>query len=103
MENELEISRETIRKIIVEDIGKLEICARFVLHCLPNVQKAVRLQAFQEFIQSVFDRSLLDFLVTGDETWCFQYDPLTKRKNIKNRSPSYPRSNNFEFKSENKK
>lgn len=40
MEEKLEISRETICRILVEDLGKLEICARFVYHCL------VKLQAF---------------------------------------------------------
>jgi hypothetical protein len=28
------------------------------------------------------DRCLLDSTVMGDETWHFQYDPLTKRENM---------------------
>lgn len=31
---ELEIIRETIRKIVMENLGKREICFRFVRHCL---------------------------------------------------------------------
>jgi hypothetical protein len=50
MEEELEISRETIRRILVEDLGKLMICARFVPHCLTDEQKTLRLQSCQEFI-----------------------------------------------------
>jgi hypothetical protein len=81
VEEELEISRETIRIILVEDLGKLKICARFVLHCLTDEKKALRLQACQEFIQSVdYDLTLLDSGVKGDETYCFQYDPQTKRR-----------------------
>jgi hypothetical protein len=55
MAEEPEISRETIRKILVEDLGKRKICARFVPHCVANERNAVRLQARQEFIQSVND------------------------------------------------
>lgn len=51
----------------------------FVLHYLASVQKALRLNAYQEFFQSVYeDRSLLNSFVTGDATWCFQYDLQTK-------------------------
>jgi hypothetical protein len=61
MEEELEISREAIRKITVEDLAKRDISRRSVPHCLPDEQKALRLQACQEFIRSVVhDGSLLD-------------------------------------------
>jgi hypothetical protein len=52
---ELEISRETIRKILVEALKIRKICAGFVPHCLTEEQKAVRLQACQEFIWCVED------------------------------------------------
>jgi hypothetical protein len=80
MEEELESSGETINKILMEDLGKRMICARFSPHCVNNEQNALRLQVCQEFIQFVDDDcSLLDSVVTGDEPWCFQYDPETKR------------------------
>jgi hypothetical protein len=66
---EAEISRETIRRILVEDVGKQKsaIYARFVPHCLAEEQKALRLQVCQGFIQSMNDhRSLLDSIVTDD-------------------------------------
>jgi hypothetical protein len=60
MENELKISRETIRKILVEDGGKRKICAGLVPHSLTDERKALMLQASQECIQFVDDdRSLL--------------------------------------------
>jgi hypothetical protein len=43
MEEELKINRETIHKIVVEDIGKRKTFTRFVPHCLiyeENVQTA---------------------------------------------------------------
>jgi hypothetical protein len=39
------------------------------------------------------DRFFLDSVVTGDETWCFQYDPQTRRQNMEWCSPSSPRQN----------
>jgi hypothetical protein len=45
MEEELEISRETIFKILMEDLGKRKIWVTFVPHCLTDEQKALRLQA----------------------------------------------------------
>jgi hypothetical protein len=52
-----------------------------VLPCLTDEQMSVRLQACQEFVQSMDDnRSLLDSIVMGYETWCFQYDSQTKDK-----------------------
>jgi hypothetical protein len=72
MEEELKISRKRICRILVEDLGKWKICVRFVLHCLAEEQKALRLQASQEFIQSENDdHPLLGSIVMGDETWCF--------------------------------
>jgi hypothetical protein len=69
-EEELEIGRERIRKILVEDFGKRKVCARFVPHSLMDEQKVLKLQACQEVIQSVDeDLSLLDSVVSADETW----------------------------------
>jgi hypothetical protein len=53
MKEELEISRETIFRILVEDLGRRKICARFVPYCVTDERKALRMQAYQELIQSV--------------------------------------------------
>jgi hypothetical protein len=101
MEEELEISRETIRKILLENLGKRKISARFVPHCLADEQKTLRLQASQGPIRFVYDdRSLLDSTVTGDETWCFQYDPPPPKKiqSMEWLSPSSPRHKDCRFK-----
>jgi hypothetical protein len=44
MEEELEISRKTIRKILLEGLGKQKISARFVLQYSTDEQKDLRLQ-----------------------------------------------------------
>jgi hypothetical protein len=72
VEVKFEICWETIWKILLEDIGKLKICIRFFPHCLTDEQKALRLQACQEFIQFVDDdHALLDSVVMADGTWYF--------------------------------
>jgi hypothetical protein len=53
MEVELEISRETICKILMEDLRKQKTCARFVPHCLTNEQKALRLTASLSRVYSI--------------------------------------------------
>jgi hypothetical protein len=101
MEEEFEISREIIRKILMEDLGKRKICVGFVQRCLTDEQKALGLQACEDVTQSVDDdRSLLDSVVTGDETWCFQCDLQTKRQSMEWRSPSSPTQRAFNFKSQ---
>jgi transposase len=45
MGEELEIIRETIRRILMEDLVKRNICARFVPHCLTDEQNDLKLTA----------------------------------------------------------
>jgi hypothetical protein len=44
MEEILEISRETIHKILVEGLGKRKIYTRFIPDCLADEERALRLQ-----------------------------------------------------------
>ena len=43
MEEALNISRETIRTILHEDLGKTKVCAKFVPHTLRSDQKSMRI------------------------------------------------------------
>jgi hypothetical protein len=99
MEEKIEISRKTIRKILVDDLGKWKICATFVPRCFTDAQEALIPQARQEFIRSVDDDiSWLGSAVTGDETWCFQHDHQTKELSMEWRSPRPPRQRKILFK-----
>jgi hypothetical protein len=46
---------------------------------------------------------MLESIVTGSETWCFQYDPQTKKQSMEWRSPSSPRRKKFQFQKPKKK
>jgi hypothetical protein len=64
MEEEPKTGRKAIHKILLEDLRKHMICARFALYCFTNEQQALRKQACQEFIQSVDnDSSFFDSVV----------------------------------------
>jgi hypothetical protein len=61
MQGEHEIRRGTFTKVLVEDLVKGKICARFVPLCLTEEQKVLRLPDCKEFIQSADeDLSWLD-------------------------------------------
>jgi hypothetical protein len=50
MEEELDVSRETLHRVLVGDFGKQKFSTLFILHCLTDEQKALRLKACQQFI-----------------------------------------------------
>jgi len=78
--------------IVREDLGKRKICSRFVPHKVAGEQKAKRVETSGDFITMCGrDPSFLQTIVTGDETWCYQFDPESKRQSMEWRSPSSPR------------
>jgi len=75
------IGKDTVRKIVVEDSRKRKICSRFVPHPLTPEQKDRRIAACRDLFDTAdSDADLFKKIVTGEETWCFAYDPTTKRQ-----------------------
>lgn len=92
MEMELDISKSSIYRILTEHLGYRKVCARFVPHKLTDDQKLLRIQHSKDIIKMTKkDKNFLYNIVTGDETWCFQYDPETKRQSAKWQAPSEPK------------
>lgn len=90
--DELNINRETVRKILTEDFAMKKLCAKMVPKNLSDEQKAHRLNIAQDLLEQVeSDPTLLDRVITGDESWFFQYDPETKRQSQQWLSPGAPR------------
>ena len=50
MEEALNISRETIRTILHEDLGKTKVCAKFVPHTLRSDQKSMRINHSRDIV-----------------------------------------------------
>ena len=92
MAEELHIGKDTVRTIVHEDLGMRKICSHFVPHLLTEQQKEKRMESANDFIDMCHqDSSFLTTIVTGDETWCYQFDPETKRQSMAWCSPSSPR------------
>jgi hypothetical protein len=43
------------------------------------------------------DKNLFNKIITGDETWCFAYDPETKRQSSEWVGDTFPRPNKLKF------
>ncbi|GFU41914.1 HTH_48 domain-containing protein [Nephila pilipes] len=74
--------------IMTEDLKKKKLCARFVPHTLSTEQKEHRIASSEDLIATADeDPNFLKTIVTGDESWCLEYDPETKRQSSKWTSP----------------
>ena len=84
----LNMNRETMRQIVKEDLGKRKISAKMLPRILTHDQKEGRLHISSDLLRNakMFDRA-----ITGDETWCFQYDPETKQQSMQWKAQNSPR------------
>jgi K+ transporter len=70
--------REIVCNILVKDLKNKKVCARFV-HLLTLDQKHQPAASSVESVEMVDDdKNVLKRIVTGDESWCFKYNPETK-------------------------
>jgi len=69
------MNRETVQQIVKEDLGMRKISAKMVPRILPHDQKQHRLHISSDLLRNV---EMFYRVITGDEMWCFQYDPETK-------------------------
>jgi len=64
-----------------EDLGKRKLCAHFVPHSLTPEQWEDQVTSCQDIIMMAdADNIFLNKIIMADETWCFAYDPETKRQ-----------------------
>ena len=78
--NEVGMDKEMVRAILVDTLGMRKVCAKMVLpRLLTEEQKAQQLNACRDIFQQVEpDEKFLGSVITGDESWVFQYDPERK-------------------------
>ncbi len=80
IEEILGIGSAAIKTILKDRLGVSKRCARWVPHRLTNDQKRARVVWCQLMLRK-FDQGhskLVWEILTGDETWIYQYDPETK-------------------------
>ena len=75
---QVNIDGETVRKILTEDLDMRKVCVKMVPKELTEEQKQKRVTICQDLLERQDD--ILGPVITGDETWVYQYDPETKQQ-----------------------
>jgi ribosome maturation factor RimP len=66
---ELNLYRETVRKILTEDLGMWKVSAKMVPRILSDNQKQLRLDVCSDLSRQLVEGSkFLDRVITGDES-----------------------------------
>ncbi len=73
--NDLSIDKETVQQIITEDLEEKKVCACFIPHTVTVEQREERVSLSEDYLKLCEEKN-----VTGDESWCFVYDPETKQQ-----------------------
>ena len=85
----MNIDRETVRKILTEDLEMRKVCAKMVPKELTVEQKQKRVSICQVLLERQDD--ILGRVITGDKTWVYQYHPETKRQSAQRKTDNSPR------------
>ena len=69
--------------VLAEELRMRKICAKMVHRSLTEQQQDARLNVGAYLLEQVeADLELMDRVITGDESWFFQYDPETKCQSL---------------------
>ena len=82
------MNRETVRQILKEDLGMRKFSEKMMSRILTHDQKQRRLHVSSHLLRNA---AMSERVITGDETWCFQYDPETKRASMQWKTQNSPR------------
>ena len=88
----LDLNRKSVRNILLHDLGMRKVCAKLVPKILSEDQKQRRVDFCKDMLEKIRDDpNILYQVITGDETWVFQYDPETKRQSMQWKITGSPR------------
>jgi len=86
------LDKNAIRRILTDHLHMRKLCAKLVPKNLFVEQKANRLDICQDLLGRLeIEPNFLDKVITGDESWVFDYDPETKRQSEEWHTKSSPR------------
>ena len=81
MANELSISCERVWTIITKDLEMKKICSKMIPRLLNEDKMERRVQVCHDILERLKTKQyFLRRVVTGDESWVIEYDPLNKRQ-----------------------
>ena len=97
---QIKIDRETVRKILTEDLDMRKVCEKWSQRSSPKNKSKEESQFAKT---SWRQNDILGRVITGDETCVYQYDPETKRVSAKWKTANSPRPKIllFQIKSQN--
>ncbi|UYV65641.1 hypothetical protein LAZ67_3004938 [Cordylochernes scorpioides] len=88
----LHMSTFVVHGIVTEDLQMRKVCAKFVPKVLTQDQKELRVLRCQELLDLIQNEpGFLNSVVTGDESWMFEYDQESKRQSCAWHTKSSPR------------
>jgi len=86
------LDRNAVHRILTDHLHMRKICAKLVPKNLSVEQKANQLEICQDLEGRLkIEPNFLDKVITGDESWVFDYDPETKRQSSEWHTKSSPR------------
>lgn len=88
----VDLPKSIVHDIITTELQMRKICAKLVPKVLTDEQKENRVLVSRDLLDRVgSEPGFLDRVITGDESWVFEYDPETKRQSSEWHSPGSPR------------
>lgn len=86
------ISLSSVRRNITEDWQMRRVAAKFIPRLLTVDQKQTRVNAARDLLDSLeIDGDFFCKIITGDESWCYEYGPETKKPFKQRKSTQSPR------------
>ncbi|XP_037560729.1 uncharacterized protein LOC119438774 [Dermacentor silvarum] len=87
----VDVSVGTVWTIVHDRLRYRKVCAQWVPKQLTDQHKELHMgQAFQHLFRYHEDLAFLEWIVTGDESWCHHYEPETKWDSMQWKHPSSP-------------
>jgi len=88
----LHFNRQTVHEMLTFELGIQKICAKLVPKILTNEQRGNRRNGCLDLLEGIeSDKNFFRHVITGDETWIFEYDPDTKRQSSEWHTSKSPR------------
>jgi len=79
--SEFNLNHTTVHQILTEELAMRKLCAKIVPKNLTIEQNDNRKDVCLHLLEGIqSDRNFLNSVITGDETWIFDYDPEAKRQ-----------------------
>ena len=89
---DVNLDRESVRRILREELNMRKVCAKMVPKLLSDEQKERRKELCLDLLHRTENEpDLLNSIITCDETWVFTYNLETKRQSVQWESTSSPR------------